>query len=731
MKDGGRQRLLILALLLVLAGAWALQRQNQAQWERAAALDDFEARVESLLDSDDSLGAVDALNRANEADPDGALRRGLWFLQTWRGKQGSIARGVAGLATPEALVALPTKPRPSVPTPIDEVPPGVAPIALLGDRRSLVAETWALLGYASISDDPATASAVFLTDAVAAPDGAQRIIHALPDGDPLGLGDGSTSERGGCHLQSQQLPPLRQLGVRAPFDGALRTWAQLPSDIQVLAEVVCPGEAPHPAVLRRGERVVFAFDLADVLLRWRQGDRRVAGQEVDGVPGPRPSDLFPRPLTPDDLVAPFADLWMEAFARLALGDGPVVRLWHHPPGARSTLVVTSDQDFASEKTLRAMLVALADAGVWPTIFLTSGGIQPDGAPRLSEPRGAALAQAIAAGVHFGSHPVLPDWDPAADLAGTLVAQQAAVRDGYGFVPWVRRNHKVHWEGWLEPAERAVDAGFSWDTTWMTVVSRSAQSLGYMTGSGLPARFHRESGGAIELRQLASQLDDAPNPITGTSMASGLPTLERGGFLYRSQSLLRAGAVRFHGNLVLNNHASHFLRDSEWLLGLVAAARAEGAHIANLSDLRAFTEGLLMGSVRRDGDDWVVQTVLDAQDVVIAAFEGVVEVDGVPAKVREEKRFDEDVLVVTLPRGVHRLRLDGRARPLPPVAALATGAAEPTFPLAAPRFTRVRVSTSQDLAGLPAREVQATWNGWGIRGEPLDPRREDQRRVVNL
>ena len=726
MTERARERLLFLLLLLALGAAWALRERRAAVQERADALDAWERGFEPALGRGDGLEALSLLLAANEADPEHALERGLSFLQSWRGSGISVDRSVLALAPPDALTALPLVEPPQRPEPLPAGDPGAPSFRLVGARSDVLAEGFALLGAQPPQGD---APAVVLTDATPAPAGATRALHTLPNADPLGLGEGSDAELARCHLRTDDLMPVSRLGVQAPFDGTLRTWPELPDDVEVLAEVTCPGEEARPAVLRRGSTTVFAFDLLDVLLRWRQGDPRVAGTEVDGVPGPRPSDLFPRDLTSDDLVAPFADLWLAATLRLAEGEGPRLRIWPHPAGARSTLVVTGDQDFADEATLRVMLVALGRQGVHPTIFLTSGGIQTDGRVRLDAPSPTGFGVARLRGAHFGAHPVFPDWEPEVDLGAVLHDQQLVVERGYGAPLRSARNHKVYWPGWLEPARALVDAGVAWDASWLTVVSEHLPTLGYMTGSGLPMRFRDQDFAALPLRQIATQLDDASNPLTGTK-GTGIPTLSREGFLYRGQEVLRASAGRFHAPVAVNNHPSHFLRDSAWLLGLVGTARQEGAAVTNVAGLGQTTDGLLASTVGRDGEAFVVSAARDAQDLVIFGHGGDVLVDGAVAEAGEDSRYDEPALVVRVPRGRHRVELRGPARSVEPTPA-ERAEPEETFPFAAPAFYRAEMVTTRDLPGLPASHGFATWNAWGVRGEPVDPSRDDQLRILTL
>jgi hypothetical protein len=197
---------------------------------------------------------------------------------------------------------------------------------------------------------------------------------------------------------------------------------------------------------------------------------------------------------------------------------------------------------------------------------------------------------------------------------------------------------------------------TWDTTYLTVVSQRIQSMGYMTGSGSPMRFFRRDGTAVEARQVASQLDDAPNPASSTRAAVGLRKMSRAEFLHRGQELLRASAGRFHGNLVLNNHPDHFLTDSDWLLGLVAAARAERVAVVNVADLQRWTEAQLASSIRRDGDALQVRVAAPEQELLLAGHGGAVRVDGIVVRPTPDVRFEAPVRVVTLPRGDHRVEL---------------------------------------------------------------------------
>lgn len=54
-----------------------------------------------------------------------------------------------------------------------------------------------------------------------------------------------------------------------------------------------------------------------------------------------------------------------------------------------------------------------------------------------------------------------------------------------------------------------------------------------------------------------------------------------------------------------------------------------------------------------------------------------------------------------------------------------------FHYSMPPFMKLDVITTEDVPGLPARRVRATWNGWGLRGDPINPADEDQIRIITV
>lgn len=232
-----------------------------------------------------------------------------------------------------------------------------------------------------------------------------------------------------------------------------------------------------------------------------------------------------------------------------------------------------------------------------------------------------------------------------------------------------RFHLIAWRGWTEPARWLGEQGFSYDLDYMTTISRHIPTLGYMTGGSLPLRFYTEAGEPLSVRQLATQLDDHPNPRLpfGPQIIGGKPPkLSREDYLGVAHTLVRLSAERFHSPVVLNNHPLQFFFDPDWLTSIIGVAQESGMVVWSVADYDRFIEGLRHSQLTRAPGEarWRVTVHHPTQDVLVLNAPALVDVwvDGEARKVRRERRWRRPVAVVTLSRGEHTVAL------LPPTGA---------------------------------------------------------------
>ena len=470
----------------------------------------------------------------------------------------------------------------------------------------------------------------------------------------------------GCrlHASGQELA-LGRLRVPVPHSG--RFIAYHPGDAEVLATLHCGAES-HPAILRRRKegatRTLFSFNLLEELLRWRQGDPAQAGIENDQIHGLRPTDLFTGSFTEEDLAVPFADLVMQSLIEIIEAGSPALRLWHHPGSAGSTLIVTADQDFCAAEVLETMMAMLRQADARATFFLTSGSLKNQPGP-ITSPSRELAARARSWGMDLGIHPDLGPEDrvSARDQVG---AHANAVRDFYGLPSLTAsRFHLVAWRGFTTSVDWVADAGIRYELSYLTVLTRRVPTVGYMTGSSLPLRYHRADGTALPVIQLATQLDDHPNPRLpyGPAPIGGRPPkLSRADYVRTAHDLLRGSVERYHSPVILNNHPLQFFSDPHWLLALVDEAKRLGAPVLSVADYDAFLQGFRRSRLAQQSDGsyhaWIHH---ERQDVILvnAPTGGEVQVDGAPAKIRTEARWGRSVGVLSLRRGRHEISLGAR------------------------------------------------------------------------
>ncbi len=496
-----------------------------------------------------------------------------------------------------------------------------------------------------------------------------RIVALGPQPDLeklLGLGAERQVVMQKCVLASDapELSLLSGSALQLPVEGTLSAYAEVGQSGQVLATLRC-SDGEYPALYRLPRvgaqpAFMFTFSLPAALVRTRQGDPALRGKEVDGIEGARPSDLFARDLTAAQLSMPFADLLMEAALELVEGPQPSLRFWHNPAGKRGVFIITSDQDFVSEARMAIMLATLVDWKVPATFYLTSGTYQSKGPARLTEPSAPFVTRALELGVSFGAHTWLKE---AGRPPLEIIKEHAALlKSGYQLRALSARFHIVAWPGYEEPARDLAAAGYRYDASYLTLNSQHIDGLGYMTGSGLPLHFHTPEGARLDIRQLATQLDDHPHPVNDTGLrdASGRSlqmTLEK--FRTTTRSVLEAAGRHYHSPIVVNNHPLQFVDDPTWMRMLVECARLERLAILDVERYDTFVQALLDSAVHAAADPNTFHVLVQApeQDLIVRNYAGdSISVDGEKAQLRATRLFDRPEKILTLARGPHEIVL---------------------------------------------------------------------------
>jgi hypothetical protein len=639
----------------------------------------LEPTLVKTLESGNVNAALSILAAADHREPQAAYRHRLLFHRALMSTQGVLREGGR-----KALDLLPQLPQVAPSAPYTRASPkldGQPAIAYASSAQrgrafdGVFADMVALLGKGQVqtlaegqSPSPGQVLVIAPGDAQLATLPSNRIVALGPQPQlvaALGLRGEATAPMKDCLLVGSDptFPLIGERGLELPIEGAVSSYKSAGAAAEVIASLRCSdGERPALYRLKRpGAEAawMFTFDVLRALVRTRQGDPALKGQEVDGVTGPRPSDLFARHLTAAQLALPFSDLFMEATLELIEGARPSLRFWHNPARKLGVFIITSDQDFEQEWLLAIMTAALAQWQVPATFNLTAGAYDAPGV-RATIPNAAFVDLTRQLGISIGSHPWLPSF--VSDPREAITGQAVWTKQNYRRMPLSSRFHCAYWQGYEEPAEQLAAAGYRYDTSYMTLNSKHIEGLGYMTGGGLPLRFHTLEGKDLPIRQLATQLDDHVHPGVTTLLRD-----DRGVALNMSyeklmtvsRGLIEAAGRHYHSPLVVNNHPMQFATDPDWLRMLIESSRLERLAILDVDRYDAFLSALMDSQLHASDDPRVHHALVQApeQDLIFRHYAGdAVEVDGVRTALRREILFDRPEKVLTLQRGLHEITL---------------------------------------------------------------------------
>jgi hypothetical protein len=318
-------------------------------------------------------------------------------------------------------------------------------------------------------------------------------------------------------LDRQQPPGYLTELPEGPIQVPVPTDRFAPGELTVRHEVsaVREDEGETPAVLQGpygdGSVAVITYDLAEAVVRLRQGDPDRIGTRANGVLPYRQMDLTVDAIDPACWHLPQADLHAELLVRLltTAAPTPLPRWWFYPDPDTSTVVIQdSDDDWSSRDEFQALLDAAAEHDVRLTCYLMLGDretvINADDVDRLRR-----------AGHSFGIHhdAVGGGWDEAEDSELTLErivrADVATFRDRFGSTPVANRNHCLIWKGWADLARVYAELGVRMD---LNAQGTGEVWTGFLFGSARPSRFVDLDGSVIDVFQQPTQVFDDTSMI---------------------------------------------------------------------------------------------------------------------------------------------------------------------------------------------------------------------------
>jgi hypothetical protein len=285
----------------------------------------------------------------------------------------------------------------------------------------------------------------------------------------------------------------------------------------------------YPAVTLRsvgtlgGQAAAFIYDLARSIVYTRQGNPAWAGQDRDGIPPIRSTDMFygaasgdPQPDWVDlnKVDIPQADeqqrLLVNLIHQMNLDKKPLPRFWYFPRGLKAVVIMTGD-DHATGGTAGRFDQYLASSppgcsvANWECVR-SSSYIYSYGP--LTEAQAALYhANGFEVGLHVdtGCSDYTPD-----SLDAFFAGQLSSFRATYPSLPSpsTNRTHCVVWSDWASQPAVELAHGIRLDTTYyyyppIWVGNRP----GFFTGSGIPMRFAALDGTIIDVYQAATQMTD--------------------------------------------------------------------------------------------------------------------------------------------------------------------------------------------------------------------------------
>ncbi len=363
-----------------------------------------------------------------------------------------------------------------------------------------------------------------------------------------------------------------------------------------------------------GKAAAFLYDLGRNVAYTRQGNPANADQNIDGNFWNAPTNTFPIINVPDlfQTVGTTATLWLDRermsipqadvqqrlFARLvrylASAQVPLPQFWYFPKGARSQVVLTSNNANGTTQGLLDLTQMAEKYGGTATIFMAyfSGNLPP-----------VTATQLVSRGHEIGILPIgyLDDLVTVGLDISNLDEGFTKLRQWYSdpasyqsITPTVAvRSYDFSWKGWSGGAELAAANGLKMDLNYANVgrwlrKPDGSWPHGYLTGSGLPMRFVKTDGTIVPVFQQLTQLVDIQ--LLSIINEFGYEGLEVNAAVALCKQAIDASIAKDYGVVTIDLQNVYFYKEVQsWLDQCLAYANSNSVPILNAGRWAAFTE----------------------------------------------------------------------------------------------------------------------------------------------
>jgi WD40 repeat protein len=414
----------------------------------------------------------------------------------------------------------------------------------------------------------------------------------------LGLTDaGSTLSNGYLLPDTSKFPGNGIVSQTIQFHGVSDRYTRNSASSLATLYSNATTQTSNPAVTLHnvglGQAATFTFDLARSIVYTRQGNPAWASQERDSFSPIRSDDQFYGAASFDSqsdwvdlnkVSIPQADEQQRLLANLILtmnsSKKPLPRFWYFPNGKKAVVLMTGD-DHANNGTAGRFdqFIQQSPAGCnpdnWECIRGTSY-IYPN-TPITDSQVAAYNSQGFEISLHLNTG---CDNFTASSLSSFYTQQLSQFSSNYPSLPTpvTQRHHCLVWSDWSSTPEVELSKGMRLDTTYyywppIWVLDRP----GFFTGSGMPMRFAKTDGTAIDVYNATTQITDE----SGQSYPYTIDTLLN----------LATGSDGYYGVLNVNAHTDINGSTSQSISdGVVSAAKARGVPVISARQLLTWLDG---------------------------------------------------------------------------------------------------------------------------------------------